>query len=80
MAEVPFVGKRITGCFFSFSFLEYFLYGLSYTLYGSKSVYNFCVSCRLLYSLIIANDKYYIDINNIKIMFIMFWIQHRDIL
>jgi hypothetical protein len=60
----------IIGCFFSFSFLEYCLYGLSYILYGNRSVYNFCVSILLLItlSLIHASD----NIHYHHIMFIMF--------
>jgi|LauGreDrversion4_2_1035121.scaffolds.fasta_scaffold00273_15 hypothetical protein len=71
--EAVCIGDRTNGCFFSFSLLEYFLYGLSYMLYGSRSVYNFCVSCLLfmLSSFVSADDI--INIYYRHIMFIMFW-------
>jgi hypothetical protein len=46
-ADAACIGEKTNGCFLSFSLLEYCLYGLSYILYGSRSVYNFCVSCLL---------------------------------
>jgi len=71
--EAACIGEKTNGCFLSFNLLEYCLYGLSYILYGSRSVYNFCVSCLLcmLGSFVSADDI--VNIYYCHIMFIMFW-------